>query len=165
MNFCTLDFETTGFSSQTCEVVEFAAVRVRDSEIDFHLASLCRPDGPIPLDAIRVHGITPEMVADSPGFAELLPTLLDFLGDDTVVCHNTPFDMSFLRRYCRDAGILYTPAVDDTLIWARRLYPHLPSRSLQPLAEHLGIESPGYHRALADAMVTAKLYLKMRAGC
>lgn len=161
MNFTALDFETTGLSPGYAEVVEFAAVRVRGGELDLNLASLCRPLRGITFDAMKINGITYGMVAGKPTFAELLPTLISFLGDDPVVCHNAPFDMSFLTRYCREAGITYNPEVRDTLQMARSLLPRLPSRSLQPLACHLGVGADGFHRALEDATVTAKVYLKL----
>ena len=161
MNFTAFDLETTGLSPESSEVVEFAAVRVRGGELDLNLASLCRPLHGISYGAMRVNGITYDMVADKPTFAELLPSLLSFFGDDTIVCHNAPFDMSFLMSYCRKAGVSYSPKIQDTLQMARRLLPGLPSRSLEPLAAHLNVRSDGYHRALADATVTAKVYLKL----
>lgn len=161
MNFTSLDFETTGLSPGGAEVVEFAAVRVRAGELDLNLSSLCRPLNGIGFDAMRIHGITNGMVADKPTFAELLPTLLGFLGDDVIVCHNAPFDMAFLQKYCRAAGVTYNPEIRDTLKMARGLLPRLPSKSLQPVADYLGVGAEGYHRALADATVTAKVYLKL----
>ncbi len=161
MNFTALDFETTGFYPGQSEVVEFAAVRVRGGELDLNLACLCRPLRGISFDAMRVNGITYGMVADRPTFAELLPTLLGFLGGDTVVCHNAPFDMGFMRRYCQDAGLTYEPEVRDTLAMARSLLPRLSSKSLQPVADYLGVGADGYHRALADATVTARVYMKL----
>jgi DNA polymerase III epsilon subunit-like protein len=163
MNVCVLDLETTGFDARRGEVVEYACVRLRRGEIDGHLASLCRPCGYIPRSATDVHGITMEMTAGYPPFAEHLPALIGYIGQDTVVCHNTPFDMSFIHNYCLRAGIDFNPPTGDTLKLARLLLPGLPSRKLSCVAEHLGITAAGYHRALADAMTTAQVYLKLTA--
>ncbi len=160
--YCVIDFETTGLSPQNDEVVEFAAVQVHNGEVGLHLASLCRPSKPIPYAATQIHGITNEMVWDKPSFSALLPLLLDFIGEDTVVAHNAPFDMGFLNRYCADAGIPFAPTVFCTLRAARGLFPFLPSRSLVFVAQHLGIENEdSYHRALGDAMTTARVLIKM----
>ncbi|MDR1735574.1 MAG: 3'-5' exonuclease [Oscillospiraceae bacterium] len=161
MGVVVLDFETTGLSPESGEVVEFALVRVRGGELGLEMASLCRPHGEIPYDAFRVHGISKQMTLPFPYFEELLPSVLGFIGGDTVVCHNTPFDMGFLRAYCARAGVAFDPPLGDTLNMARRLFRQLPSRSLGAVAQHLGVDAPGAHRALYDATVTAKIYIKM----
>ncbi len=162
INCVVLDFETTGLDADTGEIVEFALVRIRDGEIGLHMASLCRPLRGIPYSAQRIHGISHDMVMDFPTFEELLPSVLSFIGEDKIVCHNTPFDMGFLWAYCRRAGIEFNPPLGDTLMLARRLFPKMKSKSLQNMALALGIEGEEFHRALSDAMVTAKLYIKMK---
>ena len=161
MNFIALDIETTGFSPGNAEIIEIAAVKVRGGEIYQTFATLCAPLNGLHPDAMRVNGITHEMVANKPSFRELLPTVLNFLGGDLIVCHNTPFDLGFIAHYCREAGLPFAPRSDDTLTLARSLLPQLPSKSLQPVADFLGISSDGYHRAQADAAVTAKIYMKL----
>ena len=161
MGVVVLDFETTGLNPSDGEVVEFALVRVRDGEIGLHMASLCRPHGEIPYGAYRVHKIGKQMTLGYPPFEELLPSVINFIGEDTVVCHNTPFDMGFLNAYCERAGREFDPPTQDTLSMARRLFPGLPSRSLGAVAAHLGVDAGDAHRALADATVTAKIYIIM----
>ncbi|MDR0382008.1 MAG: 3'-5' exonuclease [Oscillospiraceae bacterium] len=162
--YCVIDFETTGLDPAVSEVIEYAAVRVCDGEIGLHLASLCRPEAPIPYEATRVHGITDRMVRFAEPFLAHLPGLVDFIGSDTVVAHNVPFDMGFLSRYCARAKIECRPRTLCTLRMARRLFPMLPSRALTEVARHLGVTGGGAaHRALGDAMVTARVLLKMLA--
>lgn len=161
MGVVVLDFETTGFDPMQAEVVEFALVRIRGGEPGVHINSLCRPHGDIPYGAYRVHGIGKQMTLGYPPFEELLPDVISFIGDDTVVCHNTPFDMGFLNAYCTRAGRVFQPPTGDTLTMARRLFPRLHSRSLGAVAEHLGVDVGDAHRALADATVTAKIYVIM----
>lgn len=163
MRYCVLDFETTGFMPGESEVIEFAAVRVEDGEIGLSLASLCRPnESYISRKITEITGIRPEMTAGYPTFEELLITLLDFIGGDTIVCHNVPFDLSFLHHYCRKAGIELESPTLCTLALARRMYSYLPTKKLEAVASHLGIRSDGYHRALADAIVTAKVLIQMQ---
>jgi DNA polymerase III epsilon subunit family exonuclease len=162
--YCVIDFETTGLDPAAGEVIEYAAVQVHDGEIGLHLAALCRPESPIPYEATRVHGITDRMVRFAEPFSEHLPGLVDFIGSDTVVAHNVPFDMGFLSWYCARAEIECKPRTLCTLQMARRLFPKLPSRALTDLARHLGVTGGGAaHRALGDAMVTARVLLKMLA--
>ena len=159
--FCVIDFETTGFTPATAEVIEFAAVRVRGGELGLNLASLCAPTVPITPEITRVNGIDNAMVEGYPPFGELLPLLLDFIGEDIIAAHNASFDMSFLKAYCERAGIELEPRVFCTLTAARQLYAELPSKRLGEVAAHLGVDGTGYHRALADATVTAKVLVEM----
>ena len=160
--YCVIDFETTGLSPTFSEVVEFAAVRVEQGEVGLYLTSLCRPHRPIPPGATKIHGITNEMVRVYAPFAEYLPTLLAFIDKDTVVAHNIPFDMGFLNRYCHEAKTPFAPKLLCTLRMARERYPFLHSRSLSVVAAHAGIQPPeDYHRALGDAMTTARLLIHM----
>ena len=83
---------------------EFAFLRfLRGSVIDSYV-SLVNPFRPIDPGASAVNGITDEMVACAPSFADLFPRILMFLGDDPLVFHNAPFDLSFLRTEARIAG-------------------------------------------------------------
>ena len=163
MRYCVIDFETTGFAPPQSEVIEFAAVRVLDGEIGLTLASLCRPNQSyISRKITEITGIRPEMVAGYPTFEECLTSLLDFIGNDTIVCHNVPFDMSFLYHYCRKADLELAAPTLCTLALARRMFPSLPTKRLEAVAGHLGVGGEGYHRALADAMVTAKILIEMQ---
>ena len=163
MNYCVIDFETTGLTPQGSEVIEFAAVRVQNSEIGLSFASLCRPNNSsISRTITRITGITPDMVAAYPVFEDLLPSLLEFIGEDTIVGHNVSFDIKFLDHYCRQTGYERVASTLCTLKLARKLYPHLPSKKLEAVASYLGIRSDGYHRALADAMATAKILIAMQ---
>ena len=166
MRYCVIDFETTGLDPNRAEVVEFAAVRVDTDagpggETGLHIASLCKPLSPIPPEVTRVHGITDRMVRFADPFSAYLPSMLDFIGEDTLAAHNLPFDSGFLRAYCARAGIRFDPPGLCTLRMSRRLYPHIPSHALSAVAAHLGVKNGTYHRALGDAMTTARILLLM----
>ena len=160
-NYCALDFETTGLDTTRDEVIEYGAVLFNDVETGPELASLCKPTRAIPTDATMVNHITDDMVADATPFTEHLDGLLAFIGDRTVVCHNAPFDMGFLKRYCRIYGKEPPRQVMDTCELSRRCFRHLPSHSLRSLASFLRIPQVGAHRALADARVTAQVMIQL----
>jgi len=84
-----------------------------------------------------------------------------FIGDDVVVAHNAPFDLSFLLTYCQRAGLEFTNPVFCTLAASRLLCKELPSRSLANVAAHLGVGGGQWHRALGDAMATAEVFVKL----
>jgi len=166
--YCVIDFETTGLSPYDSDVIEYAAVRVTsDGEgglvIDEHISELCKPKQTYISSVItRITGITHDMVTDEDVFEERLKEFLDFIGNDTIVAHNIPFDMGFLRRYCGDAGYQTPSKTLCTLQLARRLL-RLKSNKLEEVAKALGISGSGYHRALDDATVTAKVLIELLA--
>ena len=161
MRYCVIDFETTGLSPYECEVIEFAAVRVENGELGLNLASLCNPRGYISGKITQITGITPLMTIGYPSFEELLPLLLDFIGDDILAAHNLPFDWGFLSQYCARAGREYRPQTLCTLQLARRRIRGLRSYSLSAVSEYLRIPNPSAHRALGDAITTARVLIKL----
>jgi DNA polymerase-3 subunit epsilon/ATP-dependent DNA helicase DinG len=118
-----------------------------------------RPQGPVPLFIHRLTGISAAELRRAPAFHEVADGLTDFLGDLTLVAHNASFDLSFLAaRGIRPPGIaLDTHDLASLLLWEAK------DHSLQSITQHLQIEFPLRHRALADARATAEVFLRLRA--
>ena len=55
-------------------------------------------------DALRVHGLTDEFLADKPLFAAVADELLDFLAGAEIIIHNAAFDVGFLDAELRAPG-------------------------------------------------------------
>ncbi len=103
-DFTAIDIETTDKDINTAEVVEIAAVRVRDGQIVEVLNSLVKPDVSIPAAAVDVHGIRDADVTMAPRFADIWPKVAAFCGDDIVVAHNGyAFDFRILDRMVTSA--------------------------------------------------------------
>ncbi|MDR0326399.1 MAG: 3'-5' exonuclease [Oscillospiraceae bacterium] len=164
--YCVIDFETTGLSPALSDIIEYAAVRVEDDgagglTVREVLTELCVPKRmPISPKITQITGITPDMVEGLPPFEQHLQKFLDFIGDDTIVAHNIPFDMGFLRRYCGDAGLPAPSKTLCTLVLSRRMC-RLRSHRLEAVAQALGVDGTGYHRALADAYTTARVLMTL----
>jgi len=157
--FAVLDFETNGFSaSRGGEVIETGAVRVDAGRTGETFHSFSRPRVPIPAGAAAVHGISDADVSAAPRFREVLPGLLDFLGDRIVVAHNARFDRSFLDAAAEEAGrpLPGNPFL-DTVRLSRGLHPHLDAHDLESLCVTHRIRRSARHRALPDAVATAEL--------
>jgi DNA polymerase-3 subunit epsilon len=162
LNFTAIDFETAnGSPASPCAV---GLVRVRDGQVVESFATVCAP--PYPNDwfhagNIRVHGIHPADVADGPYWHEVLPLLLDFVGDDVLIAHNAPFDMGVLRASSELIGVevpeLYYAC---TVNMSRKTY-NLESYRLNAVAYRIGIEEFNHHDALADADTCARIVLHM----
>ncbi|MDR1669578.1 MAG: 3'-5' exonuclease [Oscillospiraceae bacterium] len=165
--YTVIDFETTGLSPSDSEVIEFAAVRVAPDTsgalaLGESFTSLCSPRMTLITPTItRITGITDAMTAGFPPFEERLREFCAFIGNDTIAAHNIPFDMGFLRRYCRGAGFAPPEKTLCTLVKSRQLCRSLYNHKLETVAAHLGVNGEGYHRALADAVTTAKVLIKL----
>ncbi len=157
-----VDTETTGFEpSQGHELVEVALVELEDGAIVSHWTSLVKPSRPIPIGASRIHGITDSMVADAPPSDQVAAELRPLCSDDPIGFHHASFDLPFLEALFRAAAQppLRNPII-DTLGLARGLWPGV-SHSLLPLALELGLPPEADHRALGDALHTARLLVAL----
>ena len=153
-----LDFETANANrSSACAV---AAVRYDISgEKKKEYYTLINPHEEFDFFNIMIHGITPEMVKDSPDIHEAMKAIFDMLEPGTlIVCHNAAFDMSVLR-----ASLAKNPlAIPDftftcTYRLSSRVLPKNISYTLPDVAEQCGIVDLEHHEALSDADVCARI--------
>lgn len=158
-NWVVVDVETTGGSpAHGHRIIEIAAVEVAGGEIVGEYSSLVNPGRPIPRMITSLTGIANDMVVDAPTFEEIAPRVTDVLGGRVFVAHNASFDWRFVcSELERCTGQTLTGNRLCTLRLARRLLPNLPSRSLGALADYHGIAMDTHHRALDDAVATARL--------
>ena len=84
-----LDVETTGLDYKKERMIEFAAVRLENGVIKDSYETLINPKQHIRKSSMAVHGITEEMVADQPTEEEVMPQILEFIGDYPIVAHNS----------------------------------------------------------------------------
>ena len=155
------DTETTGLSPERGDrICEIALVRFLKGEAVDRLVTLINPEVPIPAEVTAVNGITDEMVANAPTFAQVLPDLLSFVRAKPLVFHNAPFDLGFLRSEAVRANQAW-PALPvlDTLDMARQsgLF---PNNRLTTICQTLGITTD-HHRAEGDAWATGKVLLHL----
>ena len=164
-DFVVVDLETTGRDVGSAEIVEIAAVRVRDWEIVEEFHRLVKPRVPIEPEASAVHGYSATDVEAAPWFETVWPEFKAFAGSDTLVAHNGyQFDFPILGRMIKDLGDPPPGAPGgfvtfDTLPLARAL--RLGSARLEHLAERFGVDKGTPHQALWDVRTLAKVYRKL----
>ena len=93
-----LDTETTGLDFTKERIIEFAAVRLENGKIKDEFQTLINPQQHIRKSSIAIHGITEDMVKDAPTEAEIMPKIIEFIGDYPIVAHNAIFDYQFLNE-------------------------------------------------------------------
>jgi DNA polymerase III subunit epsilon len=158
--FTVVDLETTGGAPPEHKITEIAAYRIEDMAVAGEFTTLVDPERSIPSFITGLTGISNAMVAGKPFSRDVLPLLLDFIGDSVVVAHHSQFDRRFLDNELGLAGIPNLCNTDlCTSRLARRILPWLPSKSLGNLSAFFGISIPHRHRAAADALATCELLL------
>ncbi|MBV9218148.1 MAG: DNA polymerase III subunit epsilon [Methylobacteriaceae bacterium] len=169
MREIVLDTETTGLDpADGHRVVEIGCVEVLNciptGQI-FH--RYLNPERDMPADALKVHGLSGDFLADKPRFAEIIDEFLDFLGDARLVVHNAEFDLRFLNAELArpQRPPLGMDRVLDTLALARRRHPGQPN-SLDALCARYGIDASRRttHGALLDAEILAEVYAELAGG-
>jgi len=158
-----IDFETTGLSPAMGDrATEVAVVVVADGKIVDRYQSLMNAGAHIPSFIESLTGISNDMIRKAPPAAEVMNALAEFVGDVPLVAHNASFDSKFLDAEWLRINQRRRQAFACSLLLARRVYPAAPNHKLGTLVSHLGLPSAErHHRALADAEMTAHLWVRM----
>lgn len=163
LDAAVIDTETTGLDPRKARIVEIAAMPIRRGRIEEAAAfrSLVRPDEPIPAASTRIHNIDDAAVADAPSFSGVWPQAEAAL-TGVLIGHSVGFDLAVLKRECERASLPWQPrATLDTRLLAEVAEPQLAGYSLETLAAWLGIAIEERHSALADARLTARIFLAL----
>lgn len=169
MREIVLDTETTGMEPAAGDrMIEIGCVElINHIPTGKHLQLYFNPERDIPPEAVAVHGLTLDFLADKPVFAESYTAFLDFIGSDKLVIHNAEFDMKFINAELQKVGHPALPwsRVVDTLDMARRKFPGSPA-NLDALCRRFGIDNTErvYHGALLDSELLAEVYLELIGG-
>lgn len=156
--FVAFDLETTGLDSVEDAIIEIGACRVENGVITETYQQLVNPDKPISPEASAVNHITDSMVKDKPFIYQVLPSFLNFVGDDVLASHNVRFDYKFLAQACLRNQFRVPELLFDSMTMAK-YYPECTSKKLTALVDAAGIEQEEAHRALGDAIMVSKLIM------
>lgn len=160
-----LDFETTGLSAEGGDrAIEIGAVRIEQGEVTDRFQSLMNPGRRVPAFIEDYTGISNAMLKTAPPCREVMAAFGDFIADFPLVAHNAAFDSRFLTSEMRRIKRTYAGEFACSMLAARRLYQDAPNHKLGTLVAFHQLPTDGtFHRALADAEMTAQLWLKMLA--
>ncbi|MBK7933126.1 MAG: 3'-5' exoribonuclease [Acidobacteria bacterium] len=161
--FVVFDLETTGAKAPPCRITEIGAYRVKGGEVLDKFHTLVNPQTPIPSFIVGLTGINDAMVADAPTFADVAHDFLEFIGDSVLVAHNSGFDMRFLNHEIGRVFPDYKLANPClcTVQLSRKLLPDIRNHKLVTVAEHYSIDLVNHHRASADALATAHIFVNL----
>ncbi len=162
-----LDTETTGLNHKIDDICQFAALVTyedcEDSQIQV-VSTLCKPSTPISKEVEALHGISNDMVKDSPSAAEVVKEFAEevytLAKRETVVVggHNVAFDQKFLMKYSES---LYRAHTICTMRLARRYFEGAQNHKLGYLYRDFAkLHSPRTtkeHDALSDVWMSYEL--------
>ena len=166
-----LDTETTGLDPKDGHrVIEIGCIELVDRRLTdqtFHV--YINPEREIDQEAIDLHGITNEFLADKPNFAGIVDEFVEFIRKAELIAHNASFDINFLdSELSRIPGapnifsLMHGGAAIDTLAMAKEKRPG-KRNSLDVLCRDYKIDASERtrHGALLDAELLTHVYLAM----
>jgi DNA polymerase III subunit epsilon len=166
-----LDTETTGLSPAGGDrILNLACVEMLHRKLtnnDFHC--YINPERDSHEDALRVHGLTTEFLADKPKFEKIAQDFLEFVKGAEIIIHNAPFDVGFLdaelERLSLPKFSTHVSKITDSLAMAKELFPG-KRNGLDALCERMGVDNSNrtLHGALLDAQLLAEVYIHLTRG-
>ncbi|MGW9919003.1 DNA polymerase III subunit alpha, Gram-positive type [Staphylococcus hominis] len=160
--YVVFDVETTGLSNQYDQIIELAAVKVKDGEIIDKFERFSNPHEKLSETIINLTHITDDMLVDAPEIEEVLTEFKEWVGDAIFVAHNASFDMGFIDTGYERLGFgPSTNGVIDTLELSRTINTEYGKHGLNFLAKKYGVELTQHHRAIYDTETTAYIFIKM----
>ena len=156
--YVVFDTETTGLDAESCEIIEIGAVKIKNGIIVEQFQTLIKPKMPIPLEATEINNITNKMVENAPSGDVAIRDFYRWTRGSTLVGYNLPFDLKFIQNAIKKEGLSFdNPGVDALVLAKNKLI--LKRYKLSDVVKRLEITLDNAHRALADAIATAEVFL------
>jgi DNA polymerase-3 subunit epsilon len=171
MRQIVLDTETTGIDpSEGHRIIEIGCVELMERQpTGRHYHAYINPEREVEAEAITIHGITNEFLADKPVFSRVADEFFEFIKGAELVIHNAAFDIGFMdaefaRLKSKRKTAEYCGVVDSLAI-ARKKHPG-QKNNLDALCKRYGIDNSNreLHGALLDAEILADVYLLLTGG-
>lgn len=161
LNCHILDTETTGLDDKA-EIVEISII---DQLGNVVFDSLVKPLQPIPAEATAIHGITNDMVATAPSWADIHDDVCRIVSNTPLVIYNADYDMRLMAQTAAFYGlqpVAATAGVHCAMLAYAEFYGDWNDykgsyrwQRLTNAAAQQGVVTDGQaHRALADVMMT-----------
>ena len=161
MSYCVFDLETTGGNQQNDKIIEIGLVKIKNFKIVEKKNYLIQPEINIPSFIHKLTSLKQADVEKSPLIEDVIDEILEFMKDSVLVAHNTSFDIPFFNSILRRLG--KKPLKNKALcthLMTKYLMPNLMNSNLNYMCRIFNIKHQKAHRALDDAMATAKLLIK-----
>jgi DNA polymerase-3 subunit epsilon len=158
--FVVIDCETTGVNPFTDAITEIAAITICEGAQTGSFHALINPEQELTRRIIELTSITNEELIGCPTINQILPSLLEFIGDKIIVGHNIKFDISFINNALkRNSYQSLNNKYIDTLTIAKKIYMNeVANFKLGTLTKHIKSKNQPTHRAYSDVLATIDLF-------
>jgi len=171
MNVTVFDTETTGLIDNPArklekqpEIVSIAIqnINLATGELGGEYYQMFKPTRPIPQDVTKIHGITNEMVENSPSIELALSYIIGTLEmSQLIIGQNISFDKSMVELECKryNRSIKWPKTMDlvENSIFTKGYRLSLTNLHM----ELFGTNFDSAHRANVDVLITAKCATEM----
>ncbi len=165
--YVVLDTETTGFKpDEGHRIIEIGAVELQGFQKGKEYQQYINPLRDVPQASFQVHGLSEKFLKNKPLFVDVVDDFLNFIGDATLLIHNSDFDLAFINHHLAELGYgALTNPVIDTVMVARKKFPG-QSNSLDALCRRfdISLEERQQHGALKDCLLLVDVWLELNGG-
>ena len=153
-----LDLETTGIDPKIDRIIELSVLKLLPGGDHDHRTRRINPGVPIPPEAMAVHKISDDDVADMPTFRAIAPGLSKYLdGCDLAGFNILNYDLRLLVAEFNRAGLVF-PVAGRKVIDACRIFHQRERRDLTAaLRFYCDRGHEGAHGAAADVLATVEI--------
>ena len=158
-NLVFFDIESTGLNVIRDRIIQLAMIRYhKDGSAPVEQSYLINPGIPISEEAMAVHGITPQDVANKPSFKMLANEIFEFIGDADLAGYNSNrFDIPVLMEEFARAGIDFDVDKRRT-IDVQRIFYKMEHRTLSAAYQFYCQKTmENAHDALEDVRATVEV--------
>ncbi len=168
MREIVIDTETTGLSYKSGDrIIEVGCVELKNyvptgKTLQFY----CRPDKDISEGAKSIVGLSDDFLSKQKTFQENHIEMLDFIKDDTLIIHNSDFDLGFINNELSLIGLppLKNPIVDTVALAREVLNTRIANLDYLCRRFNVDLSDRSFHGALLDSQLLASVYLELRGG-
>lgn len=162
--YVVLDFETA--NPKRVSACAVGGCVIADGAIVDQFSTLIKPppeaDHFAPIN-VKIHGITPDKVADAPTFGEILQKFKARVEGRPVLSYSK-FDRSVIDNLLDYYGECCQYQHIDVCELAKSRIAGLKNYKLPTVVKHLGLESFKHHDAYEDALACARVFLALNGG-
>lgn len=161
--YVIIDVETTGTDYEKDRIIEIGLLKIYENVISEQFQCFVQCGINIPDEVTKLTGITNEMM-ERQGMTEetAFEKVHEFIGNSLVIGYNVQFDMNFIQKLGERLGKnIVIKRTRDVLQLVRRKVDDLENCQLKTVADYFSLDTSNVHRALADCILTYKIYLEL----